>query len=60
MELLFRIGGFVVEAVTMLPLIELRVHTLIHTLIVVMVKLPITKPIRILNLNSVSVLNAGI
>jgi len=50
----------VVEAVTMLPLIELRVHTLIHTLIVVMVKLPITKPIRILNLNSVSVLNAGI
>jgi len=30
-----------------------------RTLVVVIIKLPITKPIRILNFNSISILNAG-
>jgi len=31
-----------------------------YTLVVVIIKLPITKPVRILNFNSISILNAGI
>jgi hypothetical protein len=35
-------------------------YTLIYTLVIVTIKLPITKPIRILNFNSISILNIGI
>ena len=38
----------------------MRVYTPMYTPIVIIIKLPITKPVRILNLNSISVLNAGI
>ena len=64
MELLFKIGGFIVEVIAMLPtislLIKLQVYTLIHTPVIVTIKLPITKTIRILNFNSIGISNAGI
>jgi len=31
-----------------------------RTLVIVIIKLPITKPVRILNFNSIGILNAGI
>ena len=55
------INNSIVKAIIIYPTnITLWVYTLIPTLIIVIIKLFITKLVKILNFNNISILNVGI